>query len=119
MSCLIQAINQQIDHSIYASDQTAENKRRITTNCDRIKVAAAIIAFATPVFAFFFPAAFMTSISLVTALVAYDLFNMADNLGDAARSSAQGIKPDTSVPHVEMMLESTQLINRIYNRMKA
>ena len=119
MSFLIQAINQQIDHSIYAPEQTAENKRSITTNCDRIKIAAAITAFATPVFAFFFPVAFVTTVSLVTALIAYDLFNMADNLGDAARISAQGIKPDGNTSHIEMMLESTQLINRIYNRMKA
>ncbi len=119
MTILIQAIEQQLNQSLYGAAQSTENKQRIATNWNRIKAAAGVIAFATPFFAFFFPIIFMASVSLTTGLIAYDLFNIADNLSDAARQSLQGFKPASNASQVEMMLESTLLANCIYQRIKA
>lgn len=119
MSFLVNALEQQLRHSLYAPEQSSENKGKIAVNCERIKTAAAVIAFATPVFAFFFPVIFTTIASFTTALIAYDLFNIADNLGDAARHSAQGFNPATDVSQTEMLLDNTLLLTRIYKRMIA
>ena len=118
MTVLVQALEQQLNQSLYGAAQTSENKQKIATNWNRIKGAAAIVAFATPFFAFFFPIIFMAAVSLTTALIAYDLFNVADNLSDAAHQSAQGFKPAGNVSHTEMVLESTLLANCIYQRIK-
>ena len=112
-------MERQLDYSLYAPERSFESKQTFASSWEKIKVAAAVIAFAAPVFAFFFPVIFMTAASFTTALIMYDLFNIADNLGDAARHSAQGFRPDGNPSHVEMMLESTLLANCIYQRMKA
>lgn len=118
MTVLVQALEQQLNQSLYGAGQSLEDKQRMATNWNRIKGASAVVAFATPFFAFFFPIIFMATISLTTALLAYDLFNIADNLSDAARQSAQGFKPAGNASQVEMVLESTLLANCIYQRIK-
>lgn len=118
MSFLIQALDEQLYHSLYAPNLRTEDKQRFATLCNRIKVAAAVVAFTAPVFAFFLPIVFTTVVSFATVLITYDLFNIADNLGDAARHSAQGFKPTKGTSHVEIMIESTLLANHIYQRIK-
>ena len=119
MSFLVTALDQQIYQSIYAPDQSPERKRSISNSCERTKTIAAIITFATPVFTLCFPTIFTAIISLAVALIAYDLFNMADNLSDAVRHSAQGTQPDTPASHIEMLLERTLLTTHIYKRILA
>ncbi len=119
MSFLVNAVEQQLRYSLYAPEQSSENKTRIATNCERIKSVAAVVAFATPAFAFFFPAIFTGIFAFATALVAYDLFNIADNLRDAARHSAQGMKPTIEASQTEMLLDNTLLSTLIYKRMIA
>jgi hypothetical protein len=119
MTALVNSIDQQIDRSIYSSRQTSENKHGIAAACENIKIAAAVAVCTAPIFALFFPKAFSLVVCLIAAVISYDIFNMADNLGDAARHSAQGILPAEPRSNTRTLIENTLLAGRIYKRMLA
>lgn len=108
MTVLLDAVNQQIDESIYGNRST-DAKYKLASKCDTIKHISIIIAIAAPIFAFFLPAVFGVVTCFALGLIGYDLFNMADNLGDAARLSAEGGKPSPSKSNIGMLFESTLL----------
>lgn len=114
MSILVETINHQINESIFSPQQTKEGKYRIASQCDKLKVASAIVVCTAPFFACFFPQIFCTVVCLGLGFVGYDVFNMADNLGDAARQSAQGFRPEHPESNIDMFLESTFLTRWIF-----
>lgn len=115
MSLLISAVNQQIEQSLFSAEQTPQGKAKIADACGMIKVASAITAFAVPILAFFLPAVFSVVFCIGLGLVCYDLSNMADNIGDAARQSLQGFKPRSNVDaHIHMLIDDTLIAKRIY-----
>jgi len=116
LSPLVNATNQQIWNSVYDPKQPVENKREISRACDRIKTTAAVVAFAIPVFAFFLPVLTNFLVSAMVAVIAFEVFNIADNISDAARDAAQGHIPPRNASHIRAMLESTQVAKRVFDR---
>jgi len=106
MTFLTEAVNRQIDQSIFANPSN-EEKLQLAKRCDFVKKASIIAAIVAPVFAFFLPYVFGFSVCFVMGLIGYDLFNAADNLGDAARLSAEGGSPPAAKQNIEILLEGT------------
>lgn len=115
MSILIEALNRQIDQTIHQSDST-EAKMKIAAQCEMIKKVSIIAAIAAPIFAFFLPYVFGVGACLAIGLVGYDCFNIADNLGDAAKLSAQGGQPSPTRSNTDVLFDGTILTNWIVNR---
>jgi hypothetical protein len=67
------------------------------------------------VFAFFLPIVFSVVACLAIGLVGYDIFNMADNLGDAAKLSAVGGTPAAG-SNMDMLVESTLITKPLYKK---
>lgn len=108
MTVFLDAINQQIDESIYG-DQSVDAQYKLASECDAIKRVSIVVAIAAPVFAFFLPTVFGVLTGCGLGLVAYDVFTMADNLGGVARLSAEGGKPSPAKSNMKMLFESTFL----------
>ena len=114
MGVLIDAVNRQIEQSIY-ENPSKEAKIKLASTCELIKKIAIIVAIATPILAFFKPYIFGFVAAVAIGLIGYDIFNMADNLGDAAKLSAEGGTPGDS-SNFEMLIESTLLTKALYHR---
>lgn len=108
MTVLIDVINQQINESIY-KNSSSNAKYRLASKCDAIKKVSIVVAIAVPIFAFFLPYIFGLVSSVACGLIGYDLFNMANNLAHAARSSAEGGNPSSKRTNLDMLLDSTIL----------
>lgn len=113
MTVLIDVINKQINDSIYKNPST-NAKYRLASKCDALKKVSIVVAIAVPIFAFFLPYVFGLASSVVCGLIGYDLFNMANNLAHAARSSAEGGNPSSKRTNLEMLLDSTILTNHLF-----
>jgi|GEM_PF-4262505 len=114
MTTLVNAINSQIQETIY-ENPSKEAKFKLASQCDSLKKVAIIAVIAAPIFAFFLPYVFGAVSCLMIGLVGYDVFNMVDNLGDAAKLSAEGGRQGDSRSNVEMLVESTILAKALYN----
>ncbi len=114
MAVLIDAVNSQIEYSVY-ENQSKEAKYKLASQCEAIKKIAIVAAIVSPVFAFFLPTAFRLVACLAIGLVGYDIFNMADNLGDAAKLSAEGGTP-VDGSNMEMLVESTLIAKPLYKK---
>lgn len=114
MSVLIDAINSQIEYSVY-ENQSKEAKYKLASQCEIIKKIAIVAAIVCPVFAFFLPTVFRLVACLAIGLVGYDIFNMADNLGDAAKLSAEGGSPGAG-SNMDMLVESTLVAKPLYKK---
>ena len=112
MSVLLDAINQQIDESVYRNH--SEAKYKLASKCDLVKMVSIVVAIIAPIFAFFLPHVFGVVASAALGFIGYDLFNMADNLGDAARLSAEGGRPSPSKSNIAMLFESTILTQYLF-----
>jgi outer membrane biosynthesis protein TonB len=117
MKVIVDAINSQIESSVYETP-SKEGKFKLASQCENIKKIAIIAVVVAPVFAFFLPKVFSVAVCLAIGLLGYDIFNMADNLGDAARVSAAGGVPEGG-SNMEMLVESTLLAKPIYRKMAA
>ncbi|MGI0060152.1 MAG: hypothetical protein ACREBJ_10345 [Nitrosotalea sp.] len=115
MGLLVNALNRQIDQTIHANPSPA-NKLQLGATCGLFKKAAIVTAVATPIFAFFLPVAFSLIVCLTTAILGYEVFNIADNLGDMAKQSADGIRPNLSKTNTEVLLEDTLLTAALYRK---
>ena len=119
MSVLVEAINHQIEQSIY-EEESQEAKFKLASQCNAIKKIAIITVVVAPIFAFFLPSIFGLVACLAIGLAGYDIFNMADNLGDAARMSARMSSEwedfESSQSNVDMLVDSTLLAKALYGR---
>jgi hypothetical protein len=105
MSVVVDAISQQMDESIY-NNPSNESKFRLASECDNLKRVAMVVAVATPIFAFFLPYVFGVLACITIGIGAYEIFNIADNLGDAAKLSAEGALR-LHQPNIEILLDGT------------
>lgn len=105
MSAILDAVNSQLDQSIY-SNRSSEDRFVVISQCEFLKKITMITAIAAPIFAFYFPAIFGVVSCFTLGLIAYDLFNMIDNFGDAVRMSVAGVRfrPQS---HIAALLEGT------------
>jgi hypothetical protein len=117
MTTFVNAINQQIQETIYENPSN-DAKFQLASQCNTLKKVAIIAVIAAPIFAFFLPYAFGAVSCLAIGLVGYDVFNMIDNVGDAAKLSAEGGRPGDSQSNIEMLVESTILARAIYNSIR-
>jgi hypothetical protein len=117
MAVLLDAIHHQINHSIYENPSN-EAKYQLVSSCEWVKRITGIIFIAAPIFAFCLPYVFGVVTCIGLGLFCFDIFNMADNVGDAAKLSAEGGAPSTSRTNVEMLVESTLLAKSLYNRIQ-
>lgn len=117
MAVIIDAINQQMDYSIY-ENQSVAAKFQLASKCDLLKKIAIVIAIATPVFAFFLPNVYAVISCLTLGVIGYDVFNIADNLGDAAKHSAEGTPPPSVRSNIAILLDGTILAGAIYRRLQ-
>ena len=117
MSVLLDAINYQINNSVYENPSN-EDKYKLVSSCDFVKKTSIIAAIVAPILAFFLPAVFGVVTCIGMGLICYDIFNMADNLGDAAKLSAEGGTSGSSQTNVEMLVDSTLLAKSLYTRIQ-
>jgi hypothetical protein len=114
MAAVIDAINHQIEYSIY-KNESKDAKVQLASTCETIKRAAIIvIAIAVPFFSACLPNVFRLACCFGIGVVSYDIFNMANNLGNAAKFSAKGVDPGNA-SNVEMLVDSTLLAKALYN----